>query len=62
MLGTMFWLAIVFFIIAIVAWLVGARGVAGVSEGAARTLLFVFLILFVLFMILNFTVGAPHTL
>ncbi len=32
MLGTMFWLAIMFFIIAIVAWLVGARGIAGVSE------------------------------
>ena len=31
-LGTMFWLAIVFFIIAMVAWALGAGGVAGMSR------------------------------
>ena len=58
-LGTMFWLAIIFFIIAIVAWALGAGGVAGMSAGVGRALLFVFLILAIIFVILNFTVG--HT-
>ena len=31
-------LAIIFFIIAIVAWVLGARGVAGMSAGIGRTL------------------------
>jgi len=54
-LGSLFWLAIVFFIIAIVAWAMGAGGVAGLSAGVGRALLFVFLILAVIFLILNFT-------
>ena len=54
-LGSLFWLAIVFFIIAIVAWGMGAGGVAGLSAGVGRALLFVFLILAVIFLILNFT-------
>jgi uncharacterized membrane protein YtjA (UPF0391 family) len=55
-LGTLFWLAIIFFIIAIVAWAMGAGGVAGLSAGVGRTLLFVFLILAIIFLVLNFTV------
>jgi uncharacterized membrane protein YtjA (UPF0391 family) len=55
----MFWLAIVFFIIAMVAWALGAGGVAGMSAGIGRTLLFVFLVLAIIFVILNFTVGGP---
>ena len=55
-LGTLFWLAIVFFIIAIVAWAMGAGGVAGLSAGVGRTLLFIFLILAIIFVILNFTI------
>jgi len=54
-LGSLFWLAIVFFIIAIVAWAMGAGGVAGLSAGVGRALLFVFLMLAVIFLILNFT-------
>jgi uncharacterized membrane protein YtjA (UPF0391 family) len=54
-LGTLFWLAVVFFIVAIVAWAMGAGGVAGLSAGVGRALLFVFLILAVIFLILNFT-------
>ena len=38
-------LAVLFFIIAIVAYVLGARGIAGMSAGIGRTLLFVFLIL-----------------
>jgi uncharacterized membrane protein YtjA (UPF0391 family) len=43
--------AIVFFIIAILAYVLGARGVAGMSAGIGRTLLFVFLILAVVVII-----------
>lgn len=55
-LGTLFWLAVIFFIIAIIAWGMGAGGVAGLSAGVGRALLFVFLILAIIFLILNFTV------
>jgi len=48
------WLAIVFFIIAIVAYVLGARGVAGMSAGIGRTLLFVFLVLAIIFVIVGF--------
>src|SRR6476620_6496455 len=48
------WLAIVFFIIAIVAYVLGARGVAGMSAGIGRTLLFVFLVLAIIFVIVSF--------
>ena len=41
-------LAIVFFVIALIAYVLGAQGVAGMSAGIGRTLLFVFLILAVL--------------
>ena len=46
-------LAIIFFIIAILAYVLGARGVAGMSAGIGRTLLFVFLVLAVLFVIVG---------
>ena len=58
-LGTLFWLAIVFFIVAMVAWALGAGGIAGMSAGIGRTLLFVFLILAIIFIVLNFTMGGP---
>jgi uncharacterized membrane protein YtjA (UPF0391 family) len=54
-LGTLFWLAIGFFMIAIIAWAIGAGGVAGLSAGVGRVLLFIFLILAIIFLILNFT-------
>jgi uncharacterized membrane protein YtjA (UPF0391 family) len=47
-------LAIVFFIIAIVAYVLGARGVAGMSAGFGRTLLFVFLVLAVIVFVFSF--------
>ena len=53
-LGNLLWLAIVFFVLAIVAYVFGARGVAGMSAGIGRTLMFVFLVLFVLFLIFGF--------
>ena len=59
-LGSFAWLAIVFFIIAIVAYVLGARGVAGMSAGIGRTLLFVFLVLAIIVMIMSF-VGRGTT-
>lgn len=45
--------AIIFFVIALIAYVLGARGVAGMSAGVGRTLLFVFLILAVVFAIIS---------
>ena len=50
-MGTLLWLGIVFLIIALIAYALGARGVAGMSAGLGRTLLFVFLVLAVIFII-----------
>jgi uncharacterized membrane protein YtjA (UPF0391 family) len=46
-------LGIVFFVIALVAYLLGARGVAGMSAGLGRTLLMVFLVLAVIMIIVR---------
>ena len=51
--GGLIGIAIVFFIIAIVAYVLGARGVAGMSAGIGRTLLFVFLVLAVIMVIVG---------
>ena len=56
-LHSMFWLAIAFFIIALVAWAMGSRGVAGMSAGIGRMLLWVFLVIAIILIVLNFTVG-----
>ncbi len=48
---TLITLAIIFFVIAIVAYLFGARGLAGMSAGIGRTLLGVFIILAIIFLI-----------
>jgi uncharacterized membrane protein YtjA (UPF0391 family) len=53
-LGNLFWLAIVFFILSILAYVFGANGVAGMSAGIGRTLMFVFLVLFIVFLIFGF--------
>jgi uncharacterized membrane protein YtjA (UPF0391 family) len=53
------WLAIVFFIIALVAYVLGARGVAGMSAGIGRTLLFVFIILAVIVAIVSLMRDGP---
>ena len=50
-------LAIVFFVIAIIAYVLGARGVAGMSAGIGRTLLFVFVVLAIIFAIVGLMNG-----
>ena len=52
-IGTLLYIGIIFFIIAIVAYVLGARGVAGMSAGIGRTLLFVFLVLAVILIIVD---------
>jgi len=47
-------LAVIFFIIALVAYAIGARGMAGMSAGIGQTLLFVFLVLAVISVIFAF--------
>ena len=51
--GGLLGLAILFLIIALLAYALGARGVAGMSAGIGRTLLFVFLVLAVIFGIIS---------
>ena len=57
-MGTLLWLGIIFFIIALVAYVLGARGVAGMSAGIGRTLLFVFLVLAVIMVIVGLFQGS----
>ena len=51
--GGLIGIAVIFFIIAILAYVLGARGVAGMSAGIERTLLFVFLVLAVIMVIVS---------
>jgi uncharacterized membrane protein YtjA (UPF0391 family) len=51
--GSLIGIAIIFFVIALVAYVLGARGVAGMSAGIGRTLLFVFLVLAVIMLIVG---------
>ena len=51
--GGLLSVAIIFFVIAILAYVMGAGGVAGMSVAIGRTLLFVFLALAVLFVIVD---------
>jgi uncharacterized membrane protein YtjA (UPF0391 family) len=51
-------MAVTFFIIAIVAYLLGARGVAGMSAEVGRTLLWVFLVLFLVSAVLAVVHGT----
>jgi len=53
-LPSLVWWALVFFIVAIVAYLFGARAAAGMSASVGRTLLFVFLVLAIVLAIVGF--------
>ena len=52
-MGTLIYIGIVLFIIAIVAWLLGARGVAGISAGLGRTFLIVGLVVGLILVVLG---------
>jgi uncharacterized membrane protein YtjA (UPF0391 family) len=51
-------IAIVFFVIALLAYALGARGMAGMSAGIGRTLLFVFLVLAVIMLVVGLVNGT----
>lgn len=53
-LGTFFYIGVVLMIIALLAYLMGERGMAGLTAQLARTILIVGLILGVILVILNF--------
>ena len=55
-------LAIIFFVIALIAYAVGATGVAGLSAGIGRLLLIVFLCLCVLSFVGWLVAGRPGTI
>lgn len=46
-------LAVVFVIIALAAWLLGARGFAGFSWGIAKFLIIIFIVLFLITLVLG---------
>lgn len=52
MTGDFLWLAIVFFVLAIIAAGVGARGMAGLSMEVARIFIVIFLILAIISLLL----------
>lgn len=47
--GDFLWLAVVFFVFALIAWAVGARGMAGLTMEIAR----IFIVLFVILAIVS---------
>jgi uncharacterized membrane protein YtjA (UPF0391 family) len=52
-MGSLLSIAVIFFVIALVAYALGARGMAGMSAGLGRTLLFVFLVLAVIMLVVG---------
>ncbi len=51
-MADLLYLAIVFFVLAIIAWILGARGVAGLSMDVAKWLVIAFIILAIISLIL----------
>jgi uncharacterized membrane protein YtjA (UPF0391 family) len=56
--NNLIWLGVVFFVISLIAYVMGAQGVAGMSAGLGRTLLIVGVILAVVIIIFGY-VGRP---
>jgi uncharacterized membrane protein YtjA (UPF0391 family) len=51
-MADLIYLAVVFFVLAIVAWILGARGVAGISAEAAKWLVIAFIVLAIISLLL----------
>jgi len=56
--NNLIWLGVVFFVISLVAYVLGARGIAGMSAGLGRTLLIVGVILAIVVIVFGY-VGHP---
>jgi uncharacterized membrane protein YtjA (UPF0391 family) len=52
-MADLIYLAVVFIILAIVAWLLGARGAAGISAEAAKWMVIAFIVLAILSLLLG---------
>jgi uncharacterized membrane protein YtjA (UPF0391 family) len=52
--GGLLWWAVVFFILALVAYVLGARGIAGLSMEIAQILALLFLVLAIIVFVLQF--------
>jgi uncharacterized membrane protein YtjA (UPF0391 family) len=53
-MGTLLYIGIVLLVIALIAYLLGARGVAGMSAGLGRTFLMVGLVLGLILIVIGF--------
>lgn len=64
MAGNLIYIGIVLFIIAIIAYVLGAQGVAGMTASLGKTLLIIGVILAIIFIVLSFVTGgnAPAVL
>ncbi len=51
-MADLLYLAVIFFVLAIVAWIFGARGVAGLSMEVAKWLVIAFIVLAIIALIL----------
>jgi len=49
---SLIWWAVFFFVLAIIAWVLGARGVAGLSMTVSRWLIILFIVLAIIALIL----------
>jgi len=56
--NNLIWLGVVFFIVSIIAYVLGARGVAGMTAGLGRTLLIVGVVLAIVVIVFGY-VGHP---
>ncbi|MEM7809682.1 MAG: DUF1328 family protein [Planctomycetota bacterium] len=58
MIENLIWLGILLIVIGIVAFVLGARGIAGMTAGLGKTLLVVGLVLGAILIVLNFLAGG----
>ena len=61
MAGNLIYIGIVLFIIAIIAYVLGAQGVAGMTASLGKTLLIIGVILAIIFIVLSFFTGRSPT-
>jgi uncharacterized membrane protein YtjA (UPF0391 family) len=58
MVGTLLWLGIILIVIGIIAYVLGAQGIAGMTAGLGKTLLIVGLILGAILIVINLLSGG----
>ncbi len=58
MAGSLIWIGIVLFIIAIIAYVLGAQGVAGMTASLGKTLLIIGVVLAVILIVISLLTGS----